>query len=117
MRLPHDLRIFVPVDLRPRDEPVPATLGNRFGIVFVKLPVSVADPLARVRAVHERMARVKGGAQAASTFAILAVVGCLAVLGAPARRTHPRARSRRPSSPTSRDRPGLSTWPARGSCG
>ncbi len=73
----HDLRVFVPVDLRPRDEPVPATLGNRFGIVFVKLPVSVADPLARVRAVHERMARVKGGAQAASTFAILAVVGAL----------------------------------------
>ena len=75
--VPHDLRIFVPVDLRPRDEPVPATLGNRFGIVFVKLPVSLDDPLARVRAVHERMTRVKGSAQAASTFAILAVVGAL----------------------------------------
>ena len=75
--VPHDLRIFVPVDLRPRDEPVPATLGNRFGIVFVKLPVSLDDPLARVRAVHERMTQVKGSAQAASTFAILAVVGAL----------------------------------------
>ena len=75
--VPHDLRIFVPVDLRPRDEPVPATLGNRFGIVFVKLPLSVADPVARVQAVHERMARVKGSAQAASTFAILAIVGAL----------------------------------------
>ncbi len=48
--VPHDLRVFVPVDLRPRGEPVPATLGNRFGIVFVKLPLSVADPVARVRA-------------------------------------------------------------------
>jgi len=67
----------VPVDLRPRGEPVPATLGNRFGIVFVKLPLSVADPVARVRAVHDRMAAVKAGAQAASTFAILAVVGAL----------------------------------------
>jgi diacylglycerol O-acyltransferase / wax synthase len=75
--VPHDLRVFVPVDLRPRDEPVPATLGNRFGIVFVKLPVSVADPVARVRAVHDRMAAVKAGAQAASTYAILAVVGAL----------------------------------------
>jgi WS/DGAT/MGAT family acyltransferase len=75
--VPHDLRVFVPVDLRPRGEPVPATLGNRFGIVFVKLPLSVADPVARVRAVHDRMATVKAGAQAASTFAILAVVGAL----------------------------------------
>jgi diacylglycerol O-acyltransferase / wax synthase len=73
----HDLRVFVPVDLRPRGEPVPATLGNRFGIVFVKLPLSVADPVARVRAVHDRMAAVKAGAQAASTFAIVAVVGAL----------------------------------------
>ena len=81
--VPHDLRVFVPVDLRPRGEPVPATLGNRFGIVFVKLPLSVADPVARVRAVHDRMAAVKAGAQAASTFAILAVVGALLVLGAP----------------------------------
>lgn len=73
----YDLRIFVPVDLRPHGEPVPVTLGNRFGIVFVKLPVGEADPVARVRLVHQRMSRVKGGAQAASTFAILAVVGAL----------------------------------------
>jgi diacylglycerol O-acyltransferase / wax synthase len=73
----HDLRIFVPVDLRPRDEPVPTTLGNRFGIVFIKLPVAEPDPVARVHAVHQRMSRVKAGAQAASTFAILAIVGAL----------------------------------------
>ena len=73
----HDLRIFVPVDLRPRDEPVPASLGNRFGLVFIKLPVAEPDPIARVRAVHTRMAAVKGSAQAVSTFAILAVVGAL----------------------------------------
>lgn len=73
----YDLRIFVPVDLRPPDEPVPVTLGNRFGIVFIKLPVAEPDPVARVRAVHERMGRVKGGAQAASTFAILSIVGAL----------------------------------------
>ena len=74
---PYDLRIFVPVDLRPPDEPVPVTLGNKFGIVFIKLPVAEADPVARVHAVHQRMSKVKGGAQAASTFAILAIVGAL----------------------------------------
>jgi WS/DGAT/MGAT family acyltransferase len=73
---PHDLRIFVPVDLR-RGEPVTAALGNRFGIVFVRLPVSEADAVARVRAVHESMERVKAGAQATATFALLAVVGAL----------------------------------------
>lgn len=78
---PHDLRIFVPVDLRPRDEPIPRTLGNRFGLVFVKLPVAEADPLGRVRAVSERMSHVKAGAQAASVFAILAVIGALPAWG------------------------------------
>jgi WS/DGAT/MGAT family acyltransferase len=73
----HDLRIFVPVDLRPPGEQVPPSLGNRFGIVFVRLPVSEPDPVARVAAVRERMGRVKAGAQAASTFAIIAIVGAL----------------------------------------
>lgn len=71
---PHDLRVFVPVDLRG-GEPVPATLGNRFGIVFLRLPVSVPDPVARVRAIRTRMGGVKAKAQAASTHAILAIVG------------------------------------------
>jgi diacylglycerol O-acyltransferase len=74
---PHDLRIFVPVDLRPRGEPVPASLGNRFGLVFLRLPVAEPDVVARVHAVHQRMGRVKGAAQAASTFALLTVVGAL----------------------------------------
>lgn len=77
----HDVRIFVPVDLRPPDEPVPSTLGNRFGIVFITLPVAEPDPVARVRATHERMAAVKAGAQASATFAILAIVGALPVWG------------------------------------
>ncbi len=78
---PRDLRIFVPVDLRPRGEPVPTSLGNRFGIVFVVLPVSEPDPVARVRAVHERMSKVKAGPQAASMFAVLSVVGALPAWG------------------------------------
>jgi diacylglycerol O-acyltransferase len=73
----HDLRIFVPVNLRPTDHPVPRSLGNRFGLVFVRLPISVADPLERVRAVHARMSRVKGGAEAAATFAILSIIGAM----------------------------------------
>ncbi len=74
---PHDLRVFVPVNLRPPDQPVPASLGNRFGLVFVRLPLSVEEPVERVRAVHERMTGSKAGAQAAATYAILSIVGAL----------------------------------------
>jgi diacylglycerol O-acyltransferase len=73
----HDLRVFVPVNLRPAGRPVPTSLGNRFGLVFVRLPISVADPVERARAVHDRMSHVKGTAQAAATFAILSIVGAL----------------------------------------
>lgn len=78
---PGDLRIFVPVNLRPADEPVPRDLGNRFGLVFIRLPVGEADPCARVRKVHERMATVKSSAQAVATFAILNIVGALPAWG------------------------------------
>ncbi len=78
---PHDLRVFVPVNLRPPDRPVPVSLGNRFGIVFVRLPVSEPDPVERVRRVHRRMGAVKAGPQAAAMFAILAIVGGLPTWG------------------------------------
>jgi diacylglycerol O-acyltransferase / wax synthase len=74
---PHDLRIFVPVNLRPADQPVPRSLGNRFGLVFIRLPLSVPDPVARVRAVQERLRPRRARAQAAATFAILSIVGAL----------------------------------------
>jgi diacylglycerol O-acyltransferase / wax synthase len=78
---PHDLRIFMPVNLRPADQPVPVALGNRFGLVFLSLPISVADPVRRVRAVHERTARLKAGRQAAATYALMSIVGAFPAWG------------------------------------
>jgi diacylglycerol O-acyltransferase / wax synthase len=78
---PHDLRIFMPVNLRPPGEPVPASLGNRFGLVFLSLPISVADAVERVRAVHERTRRLKAGREAAATFALMSIVGAVPVWG------------------------------------
>lgn len=72
---PHDLRIFMPVNLRPQGRPVSAALGNHFGLVFLTLPISQADPERRVRAVHERTRRLKAGQQAAATFVMLRTVG------------------------------------------
>jgi diacylglycerol O-acyltransferase len=71
----HDLRIFIPVNVRPPNQPVSTSLGNRFGLIFLSLPISMADPERRVRAVHDRTRRLKAGQQAAATFVLLRAVG------------------------------------------
>ncbi len=75
-----DLRAIVPVDLRG-GSPVPANLGNRFGVVFVELPVGEPDPAARLQAVAARTQALKGSAQAGATFTLLRVVGALPAAG------------------------------------
>jgi diacylglycerol O-acyltransferase len=71
------LRASVPVNLRKDEEP--ATLGNRFGLLFVELPVGVVDPLQRVERMHATMQVLKGSHQPAMTLAALGVFGMLPV--------------------------------------
>jgi WS/DGAT/MGAT family acyltransferase len=68
-----DVHAAVPVDLRRPDEPI--SLGNRFGLVFVSLPVSVKEPLERLFEVRRRMDRLKGSPEAGVALKILAGVG------------------------------------------
>lgn len=75
-----DLRVLVPVDLRG-GAPVPSNLGNRFGIVFVSLPVGAGDPGERVRAIVRQTTELKGSAQAGATFTLLRIVGALPAAG------------------------------------
>ncbi len=51
-----NLRAVVPVNLRPPSE---TELGNRFGLVFLPLPIGHAGPMARLRALRRRMERIK----------------------------------------------------------
>lgn len=67
-----DVRVVVPVNLRPPDE---HTLGNKFGLVFLALPVGLADPVARLAKIKERMDRIKGSPEAFVTFGLLQAVG------------------------------------------
>ena len=68
-----EIRAMVPVNLRrPSDA---GKLGNRFGLVALELPVGVENPLARLYATRERMAKLKGSYQAALTLSILGLVG------------------------------------------
>jgi len=68
-----EVRAMIPVNLRSaRDE---GTLGNRFGLGTLSLPVHEANPFARLFMVRSRMNELKGSYQPPLTLAILAAVG------------------------------------------
>lgn len=71
-----DLRVVVPVDLRA-GAAVPADLGNRFGIVFVRLPVGEPDRERRLHLVTLATSRLTTSAEAGATFVVLQLVGLL----------------------------------------
>ncbi|HLM86165.1 MAG TPA: wax ester/triacylglycerol synthase family O-acyltransferase [Solirubrobacteraceae bacterium] len=57
----HDLRAQVPVNIRSVDQE--HALGNELTSLFVELPVTDADPIARYRRVVERAEQLKVGSQ------------------------------------------------------
>lgn len=76
------LRASVPVNLRAAEEPL--TLGNKFGLVFVDLPVGTRNPLQRVYTMHDTMRALKGSLQPPMTLLVLGMMGMLpAVLQSP----------------------------------
>jgi WS/DGAT/MGAT family acyltransferase len=66
------LRAVVPVNLRRRDL---KTLGNRFGLVFLPIPVGEPDPARRLAIVKRGMDAAKRSPEALVTYALLRVVG------------------------------------------
>jgi diacylglycerol O-acyltransferase / wax synthase len=68
------LRAAVPINLRTDSAP---PLGNRFGLVFVELPIGIRHPLERLYAVHASMQALKHSPQAAVTLGLLSVIGSL----------------------------------------
>lgn len=72
------IRAAVPVNLR-RDGAAVETLGNRFGIVFVSLPIGLRHPLQRLYAMHDIMQAVRNSRQPLIAYGLLAVLGSLPV--------------------------------------
>ncbi len=70
-----ELRAMVPVNLRPPGDS--GRLGNRFGLVTLLLPVGIANPLARLYEVHQRMEALKRSYQPVIAFALLGLAGYL----------------------------------------
>jgi WS/DGAT/MGAT family acyltransferase len=68
-----NIRAVVPVNLRPLDRP--PTMGNRFGVVFLDLPIGLDDPYDRLVELRERMQAIKDTPEAVVAFGILALMG------------------------------------------
>jgi len=68
-----EVRALVPVNLRPPGSE--RTLGNRFGIVAVELPVGLENPVARVRDIHRRMDALKSSYEPPVTLGLLEALG------------------------------------------
>ncbi|MGE5169800.1 MAG: wax ester/triacylglycerol synthase family O-acyltransferase [Rudaea sp.] len=66
-------RALVPVNLRPIETAY--TLGNEFGLVFLDLPLGIANPIARLEAVRGNMRALKGSYQPVIALGLLAAMG------------------------------------------
>jgi diacylglycerol O-acyltransferase / wax synthase len=68
-----EVRTMVPVSLRTAEQR--GEYHNRVTAVFVPLPVTVADPVARHRAMLETMTEVKGSGEQVATAALVGLSG------------------------------------------
>jgi len=72
---PGDIRVVVPVDLRPADEPLDLDTGNHFGLVFLLLPLSEASVSKRLAEIRNRMHDLKRSEEARLTFEYIQASG------------------------------------------
>ena len=67
------IRALVPVNLRPVEKAY--RLGNRFGLVFLELPIGIENPVARLYALRASMNALKGSYQPLLALGLLAAMG------------------------------------------
>ncbi len=70
-----EIQAMVPFNLRPLDQPVPHKLGNRFGLVFLPLPVGTSGSYRRLVEVRHRMQEIKDGRDGAVSYGLLSLTG------------------------------------------
>ena len=66
-----ELRTAVPVTLRNTDDDLPQTLGNKFGLVPVLLPVGLADPIEQVLEIKRQIDEIKTSTMPIMSFGLL----------------------------------------------
>ncbi len=70
-----ELTAIIPFNLRSPAEPLPRNLGNRFGLVYLRLPVGVGDRRRRLGEIHDRMEAIKHSQEGAVSYGMLDVMG------------------------------------------
>ncbi len=70
-----EMQAMVPFNLRDLDEPLPQKLGNKFGLVFLPLPVGTSGSYRRLTEVHRRMQEIKDGRDGPVSYGILSLTG------------------------------------------
>ncbi len=68
-----EVRTLVPINLRPTT--AKPTLGNRFGVVAIELPVGFENPLERLFEVRRRMEVLKKSYEPVTTLGLFAALG------------------------------------------
>lgn len=68
-----DVRAAVPVNLRPPDAPL--GMGNRFGLVFLSLPIGLANAREQMLELKRRMDAMKRSLEAVVVLGLLELVG------------------------------------------
>jgi diacylglycerol O-acyltransferase len=68
-----DIRAAMPVNLRPLGRM--AELGNHFGLVFLRLPLGIADPLRRLAELRRRAWSLRRSTEPVVVYAILRAIG------------------------------------------
>ena len=72
---PHELRALVPVNLRPIGPGTAAELGNRFGLVYLTLPVDRAGARERLYELKQRMDAIKHSPEGPVSYVLLETAG------------------------------------------
>lgn len=68
-----NIRAVIPVNLRPLTPAI--ELGNQFGLVFLSLPIGIADPFDRLMELKRRMEAIKDTPEAIVAYGILNFMG------------------------------------------
>ncbi|MEM7403355.1 MAG: WS/DGAT domain-containing protein, partial [Myxococcota bacterium] len=69
------IRVAVPINLRPLDGPI--ELGNKFGLVYLPLPVGLSDAKARFNTLKATMDAIKRSPEAVVAHGLLGLIGLL----------------------------------------
>jgi len=70
-----EFRVAIPVNIRPFIPEI--ELGNKFSLVFLKLPLFIDDPIERLNEVKNRMTAIKGSTEPFISYQALKGLGAL----------------------------------------